>query len=210
MALRRIAFVLFATVTAAVSQAVILIPDTWVDLPGTAGPGGTVIEDDVVGFAFSAYGGTVSGSVQNRVIRQGDGTLAFAWRVFNDANSAGVIQDFRLGNFLLPVYDSDWSNTGLGDLGPRRAFLFLGNGGFVNYNFADPTGAPGLGAGLSSKFIFILTDATAYDRSALYDLSNVGQTENSDIFSTFAPVPEPASIAVLGLGAAALLRRRRR
>ncbi len=210
MALRRIAFVLFATVTAAVSQAVILVPDAWVDLPGIAGPGGTVIEDDVVGFSFSAYGGTVSGSVQNRVIQQGDGTLVFAWRLFNDANSAGVIQDFRLGNFLLPVYDSDWSNTSLGDEGPNRAFLFLGSGGFINYNFAVTGGAPGLRPGLSSKFIFIMSDATAYDRSALYDLTNVGQSEISDAFTTFAPVPEPASIAILGLGAAAFLRRRRR
>ena len=192
------------------SQAVILIPDTWVDLPGTAGPAGTIIEDDVVGFSFSAYGGTVSGSVQNRVVRRGDGTLVFAWRLFNDADSAGVIQDLRLGNFLLPVYDSDWSNTGLGDEGPRRAHLFSGNEGLINYNFIDVTGAPGLRPGLSSKFIFILSDATEYDRSALYDLTNDGQTEISDVYTTFAPVPEPATIAVLGLGAAALMRRRRR
>jgi hypothetical protein len=195
---------------AVAAHAVVLTPGVWTALPGTAGPGGTAIEDDVVSFSFAAYAGTVSGSVQNRVVQRGDGTLVFYWRVFNDANSAGPIQDFRLGNFILPLYDADWSNTGLGDVGPNDALLFNGSGGFVNFNFNTIGAGDGLLPGQSSKFFFIDSSFTQYARTAAYDLTNIGQTDNSDVYSTFAPVPEPATVLALALGAGALLARRRR
>ena len=160
-------------------------------------------------FSFPAYGGTVSGSVQSRVTQKSDGTLLFEWRLLNDANSAGAIQDLRLGGFLTAIYDGDWESAGLGDTNPTRGLLFSGPGGYVNFNFNQETNPGGVPPGHESFFFFLNTNATAFGEVALYDLTNLGQTETSGAFSTFAPVPEPASLAALGLGAVALIRRRR-
>jgi len=169
---------------------------------------GTVLEDDTVPFSFAAFGGTVSGSVQSRVVRSDvNGTLAFYWRVFNDANSAAAITSFRIGNFYVPVYDADFRTDGLGDVGPNAALRFATPD--VNFLFGGAAGG-GLGPGASSLFMFLDTQATSYARFALYDLTTA-DTPISSSFSTFAPVPEPGSFALLAGGIALLgVARRRR
>lgn len=200
----------FALAVAAVQPALAVILNVGVltPLPGTISPGGTVLADVDKDFAFAAYGGTVTGHVQNRVVRKGDGTLFFAWRIFNDPNSSGAIQSFRLGQFMTSVYDGDSDpSSPVGSVPSTNAFNF--GGGFVNFNFQGVTGAPSaLVAGTASEFVYLNTDATEYGEVAIYDLANIGHTEISDTFSTFAPVPEPASLCVLVLGALVLKRRR--
>jgi hypothetical protein len=194
------------------AQAVVLPVNTLTPLGGTteaANPqlAGTVLEDDTVAFSFAAYGGTVSGSVQSRVVRSSvDGTLDFYWRVFNDPNSAGPITSFRIGNFVTPVYDANYRTDGLGDVGPDSAYHF--NAPYVNFLFGDLGGST-LGPGASSDFMFLDTRATSYARTAVYDVTSTGPI--SDSFSTFAPMPEPGTFALLagGMGLLALGRRRR-
>jgi MYXO-CTERM domain-containing protein len=197
---------------AAFSQAVPLTPNAWTALPGITTIPGTVLQDVNQAFSFSAYGGTVSGSVQSRVTQKADGTLLFEWRVTNDRGSAGAIQDFRLGNFFTDAYDGDWESAGLGTVNPSRAFLFTAPAGDVNFNFTDPNGGATLQADTSSFFFYLNTDATKYDMSGIYDLTNVGQTEISSAFKTFAPMatPEPAPFAALGVGLLAVARRRKK
>jgi PEP-CTERM motif len=207
---KRLTLIASAIVAASSAHAVILTPDVFTALPGTLGPGGTVIEDVLQPFSFSAYGGTVSGQVQSRVVRKGDGTLLFAWRMFNDANSSGNIQDLRLVNFVTSVYDADWDNPSLGDMAPTRALLFSMPGGFVNFNFNQASNPGGLIPRESSKFFYLNTNETKYAQVGQYDLANLGQTEISVLYSTFAPVPEPATLAVLGIGILALARRKKR
>ena len=209
---KRVSLCVSLAVIAASSQAVTLTPGAWTPLPGIPFIAGTVVQDVLTPFSFTADGGTISGQVQNRVTLKADGTYLFEWRVFNDSTSAGAVQDLRLGNFLTDNYDGNWESAGLGDVNPTQAFLFTGGAGDVNFNFTQPNGASSLTAGLTSYFFYLNTDATHYSMNALYDLTNEGQTQISGEYATFAPAatPEPASLGALGFGVIALLRRRKK
>lgn len=217
--------VAFVAAFATPAQAVTLVPDNFVPLPGTTSAAepqlaGLVLEDDVLPFSFAAYGGTVSGTVQSRVVRSTlDGTLDFYWRVKNDANSAGAIQDLRLGDFIAPEYNANWRIDGLGDQGPAMAMLFGAPHapGFVNFRFferSDTEKGAGLEPGESSNFILMDTSAKLYGKTAVYDLTRFGQSTISPSYATFAPaVPEPQTYALMALGLlgiAASARRRAR
>jgi hypothetical protein len=206
-----------ALLTAASSaSAVVLTAGVASALPGTTVAiqphlAGVVLEDETQAFSFAAYGGTISGTVQSRVVRSTvDGTLDFYWRVESDAASSGLIQSFRIGNFFASIYDADWRIDGVGETAPTTAYLFPGGNGEVNYNFGATAG--GFAPGSSTYFMMMDTDAKYYAKTALYDLANIGHTEISDLFATFAPgeVPEPASAALFGLGFAGLALARRR
>ena len=201
--------VLLATATTVMADT--LPPGIWTALPGTtvaAQPflAGVVLEDVVQPFSFAAYGGTVSGSVQSRVVKEdGTGTLDFYWRVINDPNSSGRIGELRIGNFVAPEYDGNYRIDGLGNVGPSQAFHFdTPKLSYVNFSFANPSNPDDrtaqLLAGGESKFILLHTSATTYNKTAFYDLANVGESQISDGFATFTPgaVPEPSSYALIG------------
>lgn len=139
-----------------------------------------------------------------------DGTMDFYWRVVNDATSAGPIADFRIGQFPDTFQNVNFRIDGLGEVDSISAYRFSGAfDGSVNFSFGDA-----LTPGSSTKFLFVDTNALSYTRTALYDLTNIGQTQISQSYPMYAPAPIPAPCALLlfgsglmGLGSAVWRRR---
>jgi len=206
------------------AQAVILSPGLSELLPtGTtlaARPelAGQVLEDQVLPFSFLYATNTVIGTVQSRVVREtATGTLDFYWRILNDAASPPQgLPLFQLNDFFTSSYDADWRADGLGSRAPTFAYL-VGSldlpTRLMYFQFQDAT----IGAGQSSYFLLLHTDATQYARTATYVVNPVqpffGDPDPHDFYPTFAPaVPEPQSWALMGAGlllAASVARRRK-
>ena len=76
-----------------------------------------VVEADVgVPYSFQGAGFSVSGVIQNRVVRSVDGTLDFYWRIIPDASWTGDITAFRVGGFDGFALDGDFRLDGLGSV----------------------------------------------------------------------------------------------
>jgi hypothetical protein len=184
-------------------------------LPGTTSAArpelaGTVLADVLTPFSFAGL--DISGTVQSRVVREdASGTLDFYWRVQVDPSSTGGgVSAFRLVDFgYSSLTDADWRIDGVGTVPPTTARLFNPGGypaGAINFLFDQS-----VGAGTSSEFFFLHTDARNYAETASYDLLGGPSQSLSGVFSTFAPaVPEPAPASLLALGAVVLAAWRRR
>jgi hypothetical protein len=191
------------------AQAVVLTPGFSELLPtGTtlaARPelAGQVLEDVVAPFSFVYGTGTMTGTVQSRVVRETvSGTLDFYWRITNDAGSPLGMPSFQLNDFFTSSYDADWRADGLGSKAPDFAHLASSLfGGPLYYEFQFHPIAPGE----QSYFMLLHTDATHYAKTATYVVNPVQpifeEPDPNDFYLTFAPaVPEPSTYALLVTG----------
>ncbi|MBT9504563.1 MAG: PEP-CTERM sorting domain-containing protein [Burkholderiaceae bacterium] len=174
-------------------------------LPGTTSAlrpelAGTVLADDVQSFSY----GSVSGTVQSRVVREDvAGTLDFYWRIEVDAQSLGTVPEFMVRDFgYSHLTDADFRIDGLGSSFPYAALVF--NPAAAPTGVIDFIMGPPVQAGSGSLFVFLRTSATDYAKTAVYVVGNPFTADQAAFNLTFAPVPEPASWLMLGLGLAAL------
>ena len=131
----------------------------------------------------------------------GPGALTFTWKLHNDASSVNV-------NARLTVSDwtgflSDASFQPGPDVNPTYVDRLTAD--VIGFSFLGaPIGAGPIGPGQDSDWLVVQTDAT----TCVPGVASVidGTVAMAD---TLAPAPEPSTIALLGLGALALVRRRR-
>lgn len=139
-----------------------------VDLSGTAqfgtpglNLGGMVLEDVLRPFPPTLFHSeAITGTLQDRVVRMGDNTLAFYTRIKEFSGSQGITEvDFDWLVTRPPAtINLDFRTDGLGVTGPRR--VSYETGGLIRWTFNPPITPTEL-----SRFIFmIVPGVTEYAR----------------------------------------------
>lgn len=156
-----------------------------------------------------------TGLLESHVVQEVGGTMSFYYQVTNSPTSLDAISqltntdfggwttnvEFRTDAMLGIVGGSP--NFGLRAAG--EATRGAGAGDEVRFHFLpEPLGFGDLGLGETSRWLVIRTNAPAFT------LGNTAVINggNANVV-TFAPIPEPATMGLVALGAVALLRRRR-
>lgn len=187
-----------------------LAPGGAVIVPDLPLPAGSVLldfrSDAFIG--MNALGETLyTGTVDSFVFREIPGNLLFGYIVHNDLSSVDEISAVSMTDFSGWITEVGQDPTAAStSASPATSATRSAGGGTVTFNFTrDPLGRGALEQGTASYGMMIRTDAIDYTRGTVNVLNGAIATVES-----FAPVPEPASIAALGVGAAALLRRRKK
>jgi hypothetical protein len=165
------------------------------------------------------------GSVESRVVRAGDGSLDFYWRV---SLAEGVLSNSALSDFYGTWWDPAWrADSGRG---VAPSFRRHSPAEQAELSFVDVV--PGVGEfggrkiSNRSYLFFLDTNADAFDRSGDYlldsSLARLGGSPiggGSGLYGAFAtaavtttPIPEPQTTALMlaGLAAIGLIVRRQR
>ncbi len=124
---------------------------------------GTVEADELASFADASA--EVSGVVQVRVVRCAGGTLDFYYRVTELSGGELWTVAWNLCGPMVST-DVDFRLDGLGEVGPARVHRQdFGSDPTVTHTTSLQFYFGGtLGSGGSSRFVYVKTDATAYDR----------------------------------------------
>jgi hypothetical protein len=188
-------------------QAAPLAPGGTIPAPAEVDPTGGVIQAGTGATVPFSAGGPAgySGTLTSTVIA-GDpsnllGGLTFTYRLTNDATSLSALE--RMTNIDFTGFQTDVSyQAPAAGVIPTTADRDPA-GGAVGWDFA-PLGLGRINPGQASALLVIQTNATAFAVTN----ANIIDGQATSV-SSFGPVPEPGSLAVLSLGALAAIRRRR-
>jgi len=184
-----------------------LNPGSSISLPAEPGPtGGITIGSTTVPFVAPTFSGTliskvISGDASNPFA----GGLTFTYELSNNSISPDPIDRFTLSSYLGFSVDASYPAGGLvGSIVPTSVTR-NGSGNQISFNYTGPFEGT-LVQGSSSVLLVLQTSATSFQNSfaAIINSSSVN-------VATFAPlaVPEPGTAALVILGAAALVLRRK-
>lgn len=161
--------------------------------------------------------GDVTGTLHSRVVLSIDGTYDFYWRIEVDPASFLSVGALSVFGFAPATYNVGWRADDVGEVSP--SFVTQDVAGNVNFQFTPEIVSDRIGPGGSSYFLFLDTDAHAYAPSGSLKVSSdknfsgsqqISFSGESGLYSTFAPVPEPAIAWTMLAGMAALIGMRLR
>ncbi|HEX5220182.1 MAG TPA: PEP-CTERM sorting domain-containing protein [Verrucomicrobiae bacterium] len=190
------------------ANAALLSPGSSISLTAEPGPiGGSVIGSSTVFFVAPTFSGTlvskvISGDTSNPFA----GGLTFTYELSNESFSPDPIDRFTLSSYLGFSVDASYPSGSLvGSIVPTSVTR-NGSGNQISFNYTGPFEGT-LIPGSASVLLVLQTSATSFQDSfaAIINSSSVN-------VATFAPlaVPEPATGALLILGALSLIVRRKK
>lgn len=203
---------LLTVLATASAQAILLVPGARVGRNTVEAPGVLTIFTDTNltlmasnSMAVNGASGTVSGTLRSAVYMNAGGTLDFYYQYSNDLGS-DPIHRLTMSSFRNFTTDVGYRLTAIGQFTAGTVIANEANrntsGSVVGFDFDTPVSIP---PGSTTTTLVIRTNANQWGPGFASVINGSATT-----VASFAPVPEPATFAALGLGAMALIRRRRR
>ena len=195
----------FAVLSIGSAQATLLVPGGDVPLPGVVYAPGTFVASASRAFVGLDAGGATRFTGRLDVeVWVGAFGLDFWYIVTNDSSSLDAITRFTNLSFAGWTTDVIYDTTRGGPVAPAFATRST-DGSVVGFEF-EASGPGGLlDPGEFTSLVVIQTNAPSYTRGSTAIING-----GSGSVESFAPVPEPATMALAGLALGAAVRRRAR
>ena len=192
------------TIGSSASAALLTPGNALFPAPGEPDPvGGTVIANQTIPFNVPGF---FDGSLTSTVVRGGNNpfganALTFTYRIVNAASSPNAIARMTIDPYTGFSTDASFQTP---STGVNPALIDRNPAYTVGFSFSQQIGPGALLPGTNSAVLVVQTNATDFQNA----LANIIDSGAISVLS-FAPVPEPTMIGLAGVGALALIRRRR-
>ncbi len=190
--------------TASVAYAVPLpVGGTLFPAPSDPGPiPGTVVDSVSSPFVTPTFTGTIVTTVISGDLSNPFGGLTFIYQVANDIGSVHPISRATMNGFTGWLTDVSYQ---VPTTGVAPALINRPTADFVGFTYFDaPLGSGLITPGATSAVMVIRTNAPAYRGNFVSVIDGFVATVPS-----FSPIPEPATMALLGLAGILAARRRK-